>query len=123
MGDWYLLSALSSIVGNAQDELYKVFMYDTDLPRSPKQTIYALKMLVNGKYEIIVIDDFIPYNTKLNRPAFWDTFTNNVWAILIEKAYAKLSGSYEDIIRGKASDSFRFILPHTLKYFDHYGDK
>ena len=98
-------------------------MYDTDLPRSPKQTIYALKMLVNGKYEIIVIDDFIPYNTKLNRPAFWDTFTNNVWAILIEKAYAKLSGSYEDIIRGKASDSFRFILPHTLKYFDHYGDK
>lgn len=70
LGDCYLLSGLASIVTNAKDQLYKVFMTDIDLPILPNQTIYALRLLVNGKYEVIVIDDYIPYNEKMQKPAF-----------------------------------------------------
>ena len=87
----------------------------------PKQTIYAIRLLVNGKYEIIVIDDYVPYNKVKCQPAFCSTYSKNIWAILLEKAFAKLNGSYEDIISGKATEALGFMLPYSIKYFDHYN--
>lgn len=93
--------------------------------------MFHIKLLVNGKYEVIsklrnpkhiVIDDYVPYNTKREKIAFWSTYSNNIWAILLEKAFAKLNGSYEDIIRGTATIAFQFLLPYPVKFFDHYGD-
>lgn len=85
-------------------------------------TIFPIKLLVNGKYEVIVVDDYIPYNKVKNKPAFCSTYSNNIWAMLLEKAFAKLNGSYEDTIRGKASEALSFLLPYSIKYFDHYGN-
>lgn len=69
-----------------------------------------------------MIDDWVPYDTVKDKIAFWSTYSNNVWAILLEKAFAKLNGSYEDIIRGRATEAFQFLLPYHAKYFDHSGD-
>jgi len=68
-----------------------------------------------------VIDDWVPFNIEKQQIAFWSTYTTNIWAILLEKAFAKLNGSYEDIIRGTATLAFQFLLPYSVKYFDHYG--
>lgn len=86
-----------------------------------RPTIFPIRLLVNGRYETIVIDDYIPYNIEKNKPAFCSTYSNNIWAILLEKAFAKLNGSYEDIIRGKATEALGFLLPYSIKYFDHYN--
>ena len=47
---------------------------------------------------MVVIDDFIPCAKKA--PVFSSANGNELWVILLEKAWAKLHGSYERIIGG-----------------------
>jgi hypothetical protein len=39
--------------------------------------------------------------------------------LLLEKAWAKLNGSYEQIISGSTSDAFSFLTPYPTKYNIH----
>ena len=56
--------------------------------------IYHLKLFVNGLRTSIVIDDFVPCNPETGKPAFIYSTFQEIWAILLEKAWAKLHGSY-----------------------------
>ena len=65
-----------------------------------KAGIYALRLYINGRERTVVVDDYMP--TKLNKHgqvslAFAKSSKgdNEVWMMLIEKAYAKICGSYE----------------------------
>lgn len=69
-----------------------------------------------------MVDDYVPYSKAKGQPAFCSTYSTNIWAMLLEKAFAKLNGSYEDIIRGKATEALGFLLPYSVKYYDHFED-
>ena len=56
--------------------------------------IYHVKLFVNGLRTSVVVDDFIPVNPKTELPAFFHSETQELWAIILEKAWAKLHGSY-----------------------------
>jgi hypothetical protein len=50
-------------------------------------------MRFKGEIEEVVIDDYVPVNDS-GRPIFAQPFENSVWVMLLEKARAKLYGSY-----------------------------
>jgi calpain-15 len=52
-------------------------------------------MYKNGEKIDIIIDNFIPYIS--HRPCFSRANGNELWVILLEKAYAKLHGNYNRI--------------------------
>jgi len=82
--------------------------------------VYGFKMFKNGKKVDFVIDDFIPVDQNGNL-CLSRTNGNECWAILIEKAYAKLHGSYERIAGGLPHDALRDI---TMAPSIHiHGDK
>mmetsp|Transcript_26266 Transcript_26266/g.23144 ORF Transcript_26266/g.23144 Transcript_26266/m.23144 type:complete len:225 (-) Transcript_26266:2401-3075(-) len=64
---------------------------------------YCLFLYVNGKATPVFLDDYIPvYKPSHERssdivPGFAEYEYNELWPILIEKAYAKMLGSYEAI--------------------------
>ena len=62
-------------------------------------------MTKNGRKVHIVLDDFIP--CKDYRPAFSSANGNELWVLLLEKAWAKLHGSYDRIISGYAHETMR----------------
>ena len=64
--------------------------------------IYSIKIYINGAYKIIEVDDYIPVNKSTSAPLFAQMQTKNIWPILLEKAWAKVNGSYEDIIAGSS---------------------
>ena len=70
--------------------------------------IYAIKFYVNGIEKIVVIDDYIPIEQKFeSQPVFSHSkVRGEIWMCLIEKAWAKLHGSYAQIIEGKSDDVF-----------------
>lgn len=66
--------------------------------------LHVIRFFRNRKWISVVIDDLIPCG-KDGYPVFATNRTPNVvWVPLIEKAYAKLCGSYEAIDSGQVSD-------------------
>ena len=67
-----------------------------------EEGVYAVRFWRQGKIRVVVIDDWIPCNQN-GRPCFAG-FTSNgfeIWSMLVEKAYAKLNGSYESLTGGQ----------------------
>jgi len=62
---------------------------------------YALQFWINGEPRTIVIDDYLPIkkgkDKKTPKLAFAKTNKgeNEIWMMLVEKAWAKFCGSYE----------------------------
>ena len=55
--------------------------------------IYRVKFFINGLRTSVIVDDFIPVTAE-NKPAFAQSDKQIFWALLIEKAWAKINGSY-----------------------------
>lgn len=66
--------------------------------------IYRVKLCKNGEWVTVTIDDFFPCY-PLGGPLFSRTHGNELWVLLLEKAYAKLHGSYFSLRGGYASEA------------------
>jgi hypothetical protein len=60
--------------------------------------IYGVVMCKNGFKSMITVDNYIP--TKGDNLAFSSTHDREMWVIVLEKAWAKIHGSYERIEGG-----------------------
>lgn len=102
----------------------------TALAEHPKRLFNLITRVGNGKYEVktyykgthqtVIIDDFIPCINK--KPAFTSSSGNEYWALLIEKAYAKLAGSYAAIESGSVMATLSNItgMPVRLMKTDEF---
>ena len=69
---------------------------------------YALKFVIDGQERVVVVDDYFPFVKKGEVELF--AFAkckhgeNELWVQLIEKAWAKLCGSYEASEMGRVSE-------------------
>lgn len=60
---------------------------------------YVINFYVNGYKTAVMVDDWIP--CKYGRPAFAKSNTDGeLWVILMEKAWAKLQGTYSRTASG-----------------------
>ena len=59
----------------------------------------------DGQARQIVVDDNFPYAD--NGPKFSKSHGNELWVLLLEKAYAKMYGSYEKIEAGATGKAIR----------------
>ena len=60
-------------------------------------------MCVGGIWQDIVIDDYLPCSGGI---AYGHTKTNSLWVSLLEKAWAKICGTYSAIVMGTADMGF-----------------
>lgn len=67
--------------------------------------VYAMRICKNGFWQEVVVDDYFPCD--FNAPAFSRASGPELWVMLLEKAWAKLHGSYERIEAGLAENVFR----------------
>ena len=55
--------------------------------------IYRVKVCKNGEWNTVTVDDFFPCY-PLGNPLFSKAQGNELWVMLLEKAYAKIHGNY-----------------------------
>ena len=60
--------------------------------------IYKLRLCKNGEWVTVTVDDFFPCYPD-GEPVFAKCHGNELWVLLLEKAYAKLHGNYY-LLRG-----------------------
>ena len=92
-GDCYFLSTLSSFA-ETPARIKKIFL-NTEVNEAG---IYAVSLYVNGEKRTVVVDDHFPYDTNTDRWAMCrpsrDDGVQEIWPLILEKAWAKVFGSY-----------------------------
>lgn len=96
LADCWLLSAVAVVA--AKPELLKKIFLST---KYAKFGIYVLQFWKNGDWVPVMIDDRIPCDINTGKPLYARCIDpNEIWILLLEKAYAKLHGCYETISGG-----------------------
>lgn len=95
LGDCYLLSALASLA----EQDYRVKSLFPKLDINPNG-FYMARILHNGVLQEVLIDDYFPVNSSGKVGFAQPSAEKEVWVMILEKCWAKLYGSYADIIGG-----------------------
>jgi len=110
LGNCYFISALNSLSQK------KNFLDSIIGPFDEEFGIYSFKFYKN-EWIYVIVDEFIPYEDDL--PIFCSTESDeDSWVYLMEKAYAKLHGSYHTLDGGTSVDSFIDLTGANASQYD-----
>ena len=101
IADCYFLSALA-VLAKYPKLIRGLFKTD----KINENGYYEIVLHVDGRPQIVVIDDLIPCYTAFKMPCFAKPNGNEIWVLLIEKAFAKINGGYLNIMYGFTKESF-----------------
>jgi hypothetical protein len=93
LGTCYLLGALASVA--TVDGLLKKLFIEYD----EKLGIYAIRFFKNCEWIYVIVDDYVALNRN-GTMLFAHCQDDETWVPLMEKAYAKLHGSFESVVGG-----------------------
>ncbi|KAL4442303.1 hypothetical protein ABPG74_005644 [Tetrahymena malaccensis] len=109
----YFLAVLQSLCLNPQ--LIKSIF---DLQQSkPEVGLYICKFYSNGYAENIIIDHYLPCNKNNKQLIYSKFYKNAIWVALLEKAWAKMNGSYFDAEQLLIEDAMENIFPYPTEGF------
>ena len=104
LGDCYFLSSVANIC-KFPNNVKKLF----------KQTsknefgFYEISLFIDGKRQIVIVDDYLPAFKKSKKPCYAQSNKNEIWVMLLEKAWAKVNGGYANIISGLPCEALEFL--------------
>jgi len=105
IGNCYFLSTLSAIAEYAE-RFKEIFISN----KKAENGCYQINFYLNGKPKTVILDDYFPCKTE-HRP-YWSLAHCNsreLWVQLLEKAWAKVNGSYASTIAGLPSEAFSVL--------------
>jgi len=125
LGDCWLLAAMACLAEH-RGAIHSIFRTKE---RNPKGK-YRLRLYdgVKNRWENIVIDDFIPCDEAAYkrdgtcRPLFTQPNGNELYAMLLEKAFAKFCGSYAALEGGQTIWAIRAMTGDPARWFQREGD-
>lgn len=106
LGDCYFLSTVASIAENP-NRIMKIF--NIEFPNKSKEEVmnlcrqfgcYGVKIYDMGIPTEVILDDYFPCISKSQGPAFTTSNQYEIWVLLLEKAWAKVNFSYDNIEAG-----------------------
>eukprot|EP00928_Gymnodinium_smaydae_P017636 TRINITY_DN16748_c0_g1_i1.p1 TRINITY_DN16748_c0_g1~~TRINITY_DN16748_c0_g1_i1.p1 ORF type:complete len:686 (+),score=79.47 TRINITY_DN16748_c0_g1_i1:281-2338(+) len=120
LGDCWFLSALAAIA-EVPDRIRALFA----TTEANDEGVYEVVCWKNGVRTTIVVDDWFPCNPSTGEPCYSHTHGDELWVIILEKAWAKLHGSYEAIEGGIPMEALMDLLgePGQVLVFEEHQDE
>lgn len=114
----YMLCALAAL---AERPALIRRLFDSDRPNS--EGLYSVWLNISGMWQQVVIDDFFPIDIHGNACefAFTRTKEDEVWPLVLEKAYAKAYGSYDLISAGDVMHTLRDLTGAPYEILENIG--
>jgi hypothetical protein len=94
LGDCWLLCAIACLaeMPSLIERLFLVKEYN-------EEGIYRVRVCKNGEWCEVIVDDYFPCFPN-GQPIFSKGHGNELWVLILEKAYAKLHGCYKNLVGG-----------------------
>ena len=101
VGDCWFLSALS-VLAERKDLIKQIIEYQAHLE---EKGAHAVNLCIDGVWQTVLVDNFLPQKKDAKgiegfQLAYSRAANQQLWVALVEKAYAKVHGSYEAISGG-----------------------
>jgi len=87
LGDCYFLAVISACAEEPRRVLERFITKSVN-----SAAVYLVTLYVNGVVTPIIVDDWLP--SVYNKAAFCSSKCDEIWGCILEKAWAKLHGSY-----------------------------
>ena len=100
LGDCYFLAALENLTNHPQS-IKKLFVQPAG--KANKIGIYQVQFYISGQLKSVVVDDYVPIDKVTKKLAFCRAINQEIWPLILEKAWAKLHGNYAKSIWGDPS--------------------
>jgi len=103
------------------DRIKKVFITKS----KSRSGAYSMKICDLGVWRTVTVDDYIPLSRRSGKPAFAKNKNQNeMWVILLEKAYSKLYRGYANIEGGIMTETMHDLTgaptaSYTIKSTDN----
>ena len=104
LGTCYFLAAISTI-SNYGQLLYQLFPKEKINPEG----FYEICLYHKGRWVKVLVDDYFPFIKNTNKFLWAHPINNCLYSCFLEKAYAKINGSYNDINGGYLSPAFEAL--------------
>ena len=110
LGDCWFIGALA-VLATRRDLLRRVFWGSKDSSLNAQQEKYGFRVcrfFKDNEWFYVIIDDKLPVFANNRKPVFAHCRdVNELWVPFVEKAYAKLHGSYDALIGGYIDGGLR----------------
>lgn len=105
--DAYFITAIKALI-QFPSIIIQLFKTMT-LPKDDSGIQIFLK--IEGVWTIYIIDNYFPVSKETGKTIFCHSPTGNLWAVLLEKAWAKANFGYGNIVKGLTSEVFNALTP------------
>ena len=104
LGDCYFLSSVANLCKfpSLIMKLFKTKEKNAD-------GFYEILLYIDGRPQIVIVDDYLPVDKRTKRPVYAQSKGNEIWVMLLEKAWAKVNGGYANIISGLPCEALEFL--------------
>lgn len=111
LGDCYFLAAISALAEHPK-RIQRLFL----TKKNHGNGLFAVAMCINGVWEEVLVDDYAPCDDS-KKLAFNSSKSNELWVVLLEKAWAKVHGGYFNIEAGLTREALRDLTGASVTTF------
>ncbi|CAD8174818.1 unnamed protein product [Paramecium octaurelia] len=102
LGNCYWIAPLVAVYAAKPQQIKSLFQsHDSDFT--------TVRFCIDGDWQEITVDHHFPYNEEKQKVAYSKLVDGALWAMILEKAWAKLYGSYQQICAGFNRTTFKVL--------------
>ena len=111
IGNCYFMASISALT-----EVPQIIAEIFRMHEVSENGYYEVCMKIDGVWNVVILDDYIPCSKRSKKPLFANPKGNELWAILLEKAWAKVNGGYINTVAGNASEVIECLTNFPYEY-------
>eukprot|EP00418_Pyrodinium_bahamense_P068863 CAMPEP_0179076610 /NCGR_PEP_ID=MMETSP0796-20121207/34189_1 /TAXON_ID=73915 /ORGANISM="Pyrodinium bahamense, Strain pbaha01" /LENGTH=764 /DNA_ID=CAMNT_0020773867 /DNA_START=59 /DNA_END=2353 /DNA_ORIENTATION=+ len=125
LGTCYFLAALAAVAYRHPEVIADLFVqYDAWSVKGAafvdlEYPVYVVKFLLTGMPVLVAVDEMFPVSPQ-GKPVFVKYSDSlNLWPMVLEKAWAKVFGSFKGVEAGVGPEAFKAITQAPVDYLRH----